>query len=278
MIHIGKMINQTSTVRYLASTKDLPTYGFNVEFHSSLGSLMAVGSKMSHVFNIYKSTAYSNDDTAAVCLEPRITNAMAVARCREKRLNQASQHMYAVMNSTAFPRQSKISSSLAEDKPKTNAEAAEALYTLLDGAEQVTINNTKFSVGSTTSTYKRYNEQPISNDCKIDIGAIVNRKEKKALVVPSYDGKPNGRILVGLHFDSAHGYGTYWGTVYIIEQKVYKRVQLVSILDKFNYMNSMPFELDGILKVRLNLLFICFVTLLTLLLYSLLLYTFVGVS
>ena len=87
----------------------------------------------------------------------------------------------------------------------------------------------------------------------MEIGALAHKQEKKALITPSYNGIVNGKILLGLIYDPQKNNGTYLGIVYDIEHKKFKEESFLSLLNKFDYQNLMPFNIADIQKV-LNLI------------------------
>ena len=77
---------------------------------------------------------------------------------------------------------------------------------------------------------------------KLEIGALVHRQDKKAIITPTYDGKPDGKILIGIVYDPQKNNGVYFGVVYDLFTKLLTEETVLNLFSKFNYKDSIPFQ------------------------------------
>ena len=261
MEHIGRIFNNTYSILYIASIKDLPSFGFNVILHKKLRRLLATGGSMGHVFNVFKSIHYNEDS----CIwNSRLSKLSDIACNRQKRYLTFTQHMIAVHLSEKSPREAQVRKILGEEKSETNAESAQRLFEILTESDPSMVNGIEYTCQRLQTTqYKRYNEKHLKSG-KLEFGALAHRGEKKALITPSFDGNiENGKILISIYYDPMATNGLYYGVVYdLSSRKIIKPVPVVQLLNKFNYLNSIPFDLTDIQQVSqlcfmLQTYFIC---------------------
>ena len=239
---IANIFNRTESCKLIASTQNLPAYGFMVELYDTLGSLQAVGQNMSHTFYIFKSNNYYNS-SVSFCLNPFITELIDIASSKIRRFTETSKFMNAVHKSKVPPRSSQLIKILGENDY--------CLYDLFLKEDEPIINDVKYlRSANSTKVYIRFNELSLKATCRVEMGAVVNKSYQKCLLVPSYDGIVNGNLLVGIIFDKGKAKGAYLGVVYDILNKSFTEKPVMEIFNQFDKLNSMPFDISEILQVK----------------------------
>jgi len=262
MMEIASIFNESKTVQYLASSQNMQNmikFNFNVELMGeSEGSLLARGGNMSHKFYFYLSKSY---DPAFISyspnfVEPKFHESFNIARERHLRLDDAMNQVNAFHKSARGLRESQVRKILNEPSLATDNESsvisAKKLFDILNNEKGPSIINGVMLIPSLPSrSCIKYNERALSEMGKSEMDAISLRQSKKAYFVPSFDGKEDGKILVGLVHDQTltGNVPSYVGVVYNISTQKLERKSLQEWGDIFDYENSMPFDIENIFSV-----------------------------
>lgn len=264
---IAASFNASSSVKMIASTKHLPSYGFEVDFIENLGSVTARGGNMSHTFYVYESKRYSpewllNSDVPI----KKVSESIDIAVYKEKRFNQTESLIYANQNSEKSLRPAQVHKAL-NVKPN-DGNSSMLLFDLLSGKASAVINQTLFTLSRTaiarkSSTYELFNVKELGLVGRSEASAATHKPSKSAVIVPSYDGKEDGRILVGIITDNCRGDKStkYIACLYDTGKETFCEVVLTSVMSMFDHDNSFPpgVDLEAILKVfRIYYLFVMY--------------------
>ena len=248
---IGETFNKSSTVELIASTNsDLRKYGFNVEKGNTVGCLAARGGNMSHSFYIFRSDHYKTQRTLHDVIDRRIVDASNAALNKHIRLQYCIQHLNAVEKAERFPRGNQLQFILGGDSNtqshiKEFGEAAKKLYKILCSDTPI-VRGTTYTINKKTPTYCMYNVTALIAAGKCEAMALCHVSSEKALIAPSFDGNPEGNILVGLIFNDISSNKKYCGVVYDILTNTFQEKAITDILNKFDHENSMPFDIREI--------------------------------
>jgi hypothetical protein len=107
--------------------------------------------------------------------------------------------------------------------------------------------------GRNSRSLTLFNEQQSSIPHRKSFGAISNKLEEKSLIVPSSDGKSDGKILIDLYLNLTGGHTRYYGVVYDIAAKQCLPTKVFSdLFGIFDFDAPIPtgISLARILRVR----------------------------
>lgn len=258
MTAIAISFNASASVKMIASTRDLLSFGFDVNLVDNVGSLQARGGKMSHTFYIYESKRYSPEWILTISDIPvkKIVESIDIASSKEKRFKQNESFLYSVGHFEKSPRLSQLKKVLND---KVEVDSPQLFYKL-NGQKSSTINHTLFTLCSCTRDYELFNVKELAEVGRSEASAATHKPSKTAVIVPSYDGKENGRILTSIIVDNCKKNNTkYIACVYDTVDKSFNEISLSSAMPIFDHENSFPpgVHLEDVLKVFLYILFAC---------------------
>jgi hypothetical protein len=251
MFKIAKIFNNTSTIEYLIATNGnlFDSFGFQVELIEKLGNFKAKGCQMSHSFYLYKSLLHGNSKANP---DTRIESMINLASNKLLRLEVVANYV------KQFHASNKPSRALSINKKKIDDSPDHKLFLRL--CEKTPIINNIMYVQSHLSTSGRnsrsltlFNEQQSSIPHRKSFGAISNKLEEKSLIVPSSDGKSDGKILIDLYLNLTGGHTRYYGVVYDIAAKQCLPTKVFSdLFGIFDFDAPIPtgISLARILRVR----------------------------
>jgi len=251
MRRIGQRFNRTTTVQLIASTKKLIEYDFDVDYVEDTGnSMKARGGKMAHKFYIYRSRNFVDFTEEPEIIEPKFSESFNVARCRTLRLEDAEIQLRAFQTSEKYPRASQLNAILCDSFKKS----AQKLFLLLN-SQRPMVRNVDYEKKPVKKTkqFVMHNLRPLDGHRRFEMDAVSSLSLKKSLLVPSFDGKIDGKILVGLIFDDKNSNNKYEAIVYDLKGKKFEiEIPFSGVFDMFDYENSMPFDLDVIIEVSIK--------------------------
>ena len=260
---IANSFNASTSVKMIASTKDLIKYGFDVNLITTLGSLKARGGKMSHTWNVYESKRYSHEWLQSDIPVKKLADSIEVAISKQMRFEQTESLIYAYHNSEKSPRLYQVNQILNIKQVNQDVSSARLLFDQMTCKSSVTINQTLFTQSRLTctrksSTYELFNLKELHKLGRSEASAVTHKPTKTALIVPSYDGKEYGQILVGIIVDSCRGTNNikYCGCVYNTGENKFHEIPLSSIMSSFEIENSFPPGID--LELILQVFSLCY--------------------
>jgi hypothetical protein len=217
MFSIAKIFNKTSTIEYLIATNGnlFADFGFQVELVEKLGNFMAKGCQMSHSFYLYKSLLHGN---STVNLDTRIESMINLASNKISRLQLVTNYVKDFHASNKPSRTLNINKKIVDDSPDHK------LF-LLPCEKYPIINNIRYEQAPLSTSLRSsrsltlFNEQQSSIVGRKSFGGISNKLVEKSLIVPSSDGKSDGKVLIDLYQNLVGGRTKYYGVVYDIAAK-----------------------------------------------------------
>lgn len=254
---IAIIFNASSSVKMIASTKNLLEYGFQVKLITNLGSLIARGGEMSHTFYIYEATNYSTEWLLRNAVpEKKVCEYIEIASTKDRRFTENEQVIYSDENSEKALRPSKIQRALGGKDSKDFLvsdclveNGASKLFNILADQKSITINGTlltfmKHQLSKQRGSYGMFNVQSLSKVGKSEAVAAIDKLTKCAIMVPAYDENENGQILTGIIYDDKNSNNKYKAVVYNIQTKAFHEIQLATAMCLFDYEKSFPLHLD----------------------------------
>jgi hypothetical protein len=263
---IALSFNASISVQYIASTQDLLSYGFEVNLPTNLGNQRARGGKMGHTFYLYESKRYSAEWLLHSDISVKeITESIAIAISKETRFKETESIVYAFHNSESGIRPNQIHKALGEINSNIDDSPSNRLFHQLTGQKSITINQTLLTLSLSTSarkssTYEFFNLKELASVGRSEASAATHKTSKNAIIVPSYEGRENGRILFGIIVDNKGEYNTkYFACVYDTGKETFHEVILSSVMNIFDHENSFPagVDIDSLFKVFSLYIFSC---------------------
>lgn len=256
---IALSFNASSSVKLIVSTQNLLSYGFEVNLITNLGTQAARGGKMAHTFYLYESKQYFAEWLSISSDIPvkKITESIAIAVSKETRFKETESTIYAFHHSETGLRQNEILKALGETNSNMDVTPSNRLFDQLTGQKSITINQTLLTLSPSTSArkssiYELFNLKELVSVGRSEASAATYKPLKSAIIVPSYEGKENGRILVGIIVDNKGEYNTkYFACVYDTGKQTFHEVILSTVMTIFDHENSFPsgVDIDLLLKV-----------------------------
>jgi hypothetical protein len=250
MFKISKIFNKTYTIEYLIATNGnlFDDFGFQVELVEKLGIFMAKGCQMSHSFYLYKSLLHAN---STVKLDARIESMINLASNKVLRLNVVTNYI------RQFHASNKPSRTQNNNKKTVDDDSPDHKLFLRLSERAPIINKIRYvpilEVLRNSRSFILFNEHDSSIVGRKSYGAISNKLVQKSLIVPSSDGKSDGKILIDLYQYCSASKIRYYGLIYDIAAKTCLPPKLHSdLFGMFDFNAPIPTGIDyrQILHVR----------------------------